>query len=210
MFCSQRPFALQGKYYANVFVHFEPTGRRLEDAEDDDMLYGSPQNPAGVQEGIRLPPYIVQDSPEAWNFIEYSPYGWELQEEEYSGSESDDEGEEDSEDYAVNSDEEGEVDEDESRGEYEYYDEEGEYDGEHDEYYDDEEEVYENSEDYDASEDEEYETSHNKHSPSCPSQYLEDPSQAPAECRKQMPLHKKIFFQLNQVRRRFLSKEDRL
>lgn len=205
---------MQGKYYANVFVHFEPTGRRLEDVEDDDMLYGSPQNPAGFTDGIMLPPYIVPDSPEAWNFIEYSPYGWELQEEDYgeSQSESDDEGEEDHEDYYGDSDEEGEddEDEDEDEGSGEYYDEQGEYEEEHDGYYgEDEAEEYEEYEEYDESEDEEYETSLNNHSPSCPSQYLDDPSHAPADCRKQVPFRKKIFFQLNQMRNRFLSKENK-
>jgi hypothetical protein len=61
-----RPFALKGKYYANIFVHFEPTGRKIGDTSNayldelDDFL----------------PPYILPGSPEVENWVKRHPHGW--------------------------------------------------------------------------------------------------------------------------------------
>ena len=61
-----RPFPLKGRYFANIFIHFEPTGRPLyhksgeiEDEIDDDF-----------------PPYIIRGSPEEPNWRSRNPTGW--------------------------------------------------------------------------------------------------------------------------------------
>jgi uncharacterized membrane protein YobD (UPF0266 family) len=47
-FCTQgRPFPLKGRYYANIFINFEPTGQH-----------------ENHNEGL-LPPYILEDSEES-------------------------------------------------------------------------------------------------------------------------------------------------
>lgn len=61
-----RPFPLKGRYYANIFIHFEPTGRPLGDTSDDyldtlDDFY---------------PPYLLPDSPELSNWASRHPQGW--------------------------------------------------------------------------------------------------------------------------------------
>jgi prolyl 4-hydroxylase len=59
-----RPFALKGRFYANVFIHFEPTGEPLYDD--------------GNWEGVDdfYPPYVVPDSPEFNNWERRNPAGW--------------------------------------------------------------------------------------------------------------------------------------
>ena len=62
-----RPFPLKGRYYANIFIHFEPTGRSLGreipegGADQDDEFF---------------PPYLLKDSPELENWANGNPYGW--------------------------------------------------------------------------------------------------------------------------------------
>jgi len=58
-----RPFPLKGRFYANLFVHFEPIGEYLEGGWDplDDFL----------------PPYIIPDSPEQEHWMQQNPGGWE-------------------------------------------------------------------------------------------------------------------------------------
>lgn len=61
-----RPFPMKGRYYANIFIHFEPTGRRLNDhtlnyLDELDDFY---------------PPYIRKDSPEKANWKSRNPGGW--------------------------------------------------------------------------------------------------------------------------------------
>lgn len=61
-----RPFPLKGKYFANIFIHFEPTGRPLSDTDGsylDDL-------------DDFLPPYIMPNSPWAKEFAERNPHGW--------------------------------------------------------------------------------------------------------------------------------------
>jgi prolyl 4-hydroxylase len=61
-----RPFPLVGRSYANIFIHFEPTGRRLNDHTNKyldtlDDFY---------------PPYLVPNSPEYHHWSEHNPNGW--------------------------------------------------------------------------------------------------------------------------------------
>jgi prolyl 4-hydroxylase len=62
-----RPFALKGRYFANIFIHFEPTGRKLGDTSDDyleelDDFY---------------PPYLLPNSPEVPQWTSDNPQGWQ-------------------------------------------------------------------------------------------------------------------------------------
>ena len=61
-----RPFPLKGNFYANIFIHFEPTGRPLGDKTDKyldtfDDFY---------------PPYLVHGSPEEPFWATDNPDGW--------------------------------------------------------------------------------------------------------------------------------------
>ena len=61
-----RPFPLNGRSFANIFIHFEPTGRPLNDHSNKyldtlDDFY---------------PPYLVPDSPEYNHWAERNPNGW--------------------------------------------------------------------------------------------------------------------------------------
>jgi prolyl 4-hydroxylase len=61
-----RPFPLKGKYFANIFIHFEPTGRKLGDTsmrflDELDDFY---------------PPYLLKGSPELSNWKSRNPGGW--------------------------------------------------------------------------------------------------------------------------------------
>ncbi|KAI2501698.1 hypothetical protein MHU86_12766 [Fragilaria crotonensis] len=63
-----RPFPLKGRYFANIFIHFEPTGRKLSHHSDD-----------YVEElDDFFPPYIIPDSPEAANWKLRNPSGWKM------------------------------------------------------------------------------------------------------------------------------------
>jgi prolyl 4-hydroxylase len=61
-----RPFPLKGKFYANIFIHFEPTGQHLYDGGWD-----------GTDDFH--PPYILPDSPEMTNWERRNPAGWKKQ-----------------------------------------------------------------------------------------------------------------------------------
>jgi prolyl 4-hydroxylase len=63
-----RPFPLKGRYYANIFIHFEPTGRKLSHHSDD---YKDDLDDF-------LPPYILPNSPEVENWISWNPHGWKM------------------------------------------------------------------------------------------------------------------------------------
>jgi prolyl 4-hydroxylase len=58
-----RPFPLKGKYFANIFIHFEPTGRRLGASEP----YVTTSD---------LPPYLNANTPEADHWLKMHPGGW--------------------------------------------------------------------------------------------------------------------------------------
>jgi len=57
-----RPFSLKGRYYANIFIHFEPTGEHVDGGWEalDDFL----------------PPYLVPNSPEQEFWTRQNPSGW--------------------------------------------------------------------------------------------------------------------------------------
>lgn len=60
-----RPFALKGRYFANIFIHFEPTGELLDgngrSEEVDDDFY---------------PPYLQPNSPWLETWAQQNPSGW--------------------------------------------------------------------------------------------------------------------------------------
>jgi len=181
-----RPFALLGSYYANVFVHFEPTGRKLKHVHNEDMMYDSENNPAGYRNGILLPPYISPDSGEALDFINYNPHGWEIEVDEDEDEDDFDDG--DDEWYSTSDDYSYSESDDYSYGES-----------------DDEDEASLDREDSTSGEETGIiERSDDVNAPSCP--LLDDwnPAQSlsATECRKaKIPLHKKILSQINQTRK---------
>ena len=61
-----RPFPLKGKYFANIFIHFEPTGRKVSDRSNSHL--------DALDEFY--PPYILPDSPEIANWVQHNPQGW--------------------------------------------------------------------------------------------------------------------------------------
>lgn len=63
-----RPFPLKGRFFANIFIHFEPTGRKIADHSDSYM--------DDLDEF--LPPYIVPGSPEVENWVSRNPNGWKM------------------------------------------------------------------------------------------------------------------------------------
>ena len=66
-----RPFPLKGRFYANVFIHFEPTGHSLRhedklnggDAEEQYMKAKKKAKRNNSKEDD-LPPYILKGTPE--------------------------------------------------------------------------------------------------------------------------------------------------
>mmetsp|Transcript_12472 Transcript_12472/g.34630 ORF Transcript_12472/g.34630 Transcript_12472/m.34630 type:complete len:441 (+) Transcript_12472:350-1672(+) len=61
-----RPYPLKGKYFANIFIHFEPTGKPLK-AKNDDYL--------DTLDDF-FPPYILRGSPEEDSWAARNPQGW--------------------------------------------------------------------------------------------------------------------------------------
>jgi prolyl 4-hydroxylase len=59
-----RPFPLVGRYYANIFIHFEAIGERLDGTVEQ------------LDPESRLPPYILPNSPYAEQYLEQHPEGW--------------------------------------------------------------------------------------------------------------------------------------
>lgn len=62
-----RPFELKGNFYANAFVSFEPTGRKID---KDGSYYGT----VYPQDG--LPPFLLPNSPEEALWRQEHPEGW--------------------------------------------------------------------------------------------------------------------------------------
>ena len=60
---------MKGRYYANIFIHFEPTGRPL-DYNGDDFVDRAVDN--------SLPPYILPNSPQTEEWIKRNPSGWHM------------------------------------------------------------------------------------------------------------------------------------
>jgi ankyrin repeat protein len=61
-----RPFPLKGRFFANIFIHFEPTGRHVYHRSDD------PEK----EIMNNLAPYILPGSPEEENWRKRNPHGW--------------------------------------------------------------------------------------------------------------------------------------
>jgi prolyl 4-hydroxylase len=82
-----RPYPLKGRFFANIFVHFEPTGHSLRhnaglDADGKDVHEKYRESAAkGVSghenENSGLPPYIKAGSPEATHWKKTHPTGLE-------------------------------------------------------------------------------------------------------------------------------------
>jgi len=73
-----RPFPLKGRFYANVFIHFEPVGHSLKHGHDPDLetihtFTGGHEN----SPNHGLPPYILEGSPEAALYRQKHPELWE-------------------------------------------------------------------------------------------------------------------------------------
>ena len=63
-----RPFPLKGEFFANIFIHFEPTGRpRGATTTTEDYL---------EKLDDFFPPYLLKDSPEAEHWKAENPHGW--------------------------------------------------------------------------------------------------------------------------------------
>lgn len=61
-----RPYALKGRYYANIFIHFEATGEALQ---------GDGHSEFPADNGL-LPPYILANTPIAKEWLDEHPLGW--------------------------------------------------------------------------------------------------------------------------------------
>ena len=79
-----RPFPLKGRFMANIFIHFEPTGHSLRhnmglDAEHDiDQAYRDSfeRLQAGHEhDNSALPPYVLEGTPEAKSLKARNPSG---------------------------------------------------------------------------------------------------------------------------------------
>eukprot|EP00542_Grammatophora_oceanica_P014012 CAMPEP_0194033644 /NCGR_PEP_ID=MMETSP0009_2-20130614/6250_1 /TAXON_ID=210454 /ORGANISM="Grammatophora oceanica, Strain CCMP 410" /LENGTH=434 /DNA_ID=CAMNT_0038674359 /DNA_START=204 /DNA_END=1508 /DNA_ORIENTATION=- len=71
-----RPFPFRGRYYANVFVHFEPLGPlKLQDLTDTNF-----EIRAEEQESLNhgLPPYVIPGSDWEEEWHQSNPDGWQL------------------------------------------------------------------------------------------------------------------------------------
>lgn len=67
-----RPFPLKGKSYANIFIHFEPTGERLHYGGDGDDGNSSVWDVKDEKDPC-LPPYLLTGSPELENWERRNP-----------------------------------------------------------------------------------------------------------------------------------------
>ncbi|CAB9529888.1 Ankyrin Repeat [Seminavis robusta] len=77
-----RPFPLKGKFYAMIFIHFEPTGRTAlkQRVGVDEQYRQAVQDGVGGQSSSEqsslLPPYIRRFSPEEEHWQRENPGGW--------------------------------------------------------------------------------------------------------------------------------------
>jgi hypothetical protein len=56
---------MKGRYFANIFIHFEPTGRHVYHRKDEPVVIDPD-----------FPPYIIKGSPEEPNWRRRNPGGW--------------------------------------------------------------------------------------------------------------------------------------
>ena len=79
-----RPFPLKGRYYANVFIHFEPVGHSLRHGADGPDGDTTSQYRRAVESGTvgghehdtSIPPYVVEGTEEAERYHRMHPGGW--------------------------------------------------------------------------------------------------------------------------------------
>ena len=79
-----RPFPLKGRYYAMLFIHFEPTGHSLRhdansltNSVEEQYKQASNGNQGGQSASYdTLPPYIIRESPEETHWKYQHPEGW--------------------------------------------------------------------------------------------------------------------------------------
>lgn len=82
-----RPFPLKGRYYANIFVHFEPTGHSLRHNAKDaapkkdvhhEYTLATARGMAGheASDETGLPPYVMPGTPEEKNWRASHPDGY--------------------------------------------------------------------------------------------------------------------------------------
>ena len=64
-----RPFPLKGRFYANIFIHFEPTGHALY--ENTNQSQHDRERDAGI------PVYVLEDSEEAQRWRKENKNDWE-------------------------------------------------------------------------------------------------------------------------------------
>jgi len=91
-----RPFPLKGRYYANVYIHFEPEGHSTNhgfNPEDEDHYNSMLDIKGGFNHNGGLPPYIIDGSLEAFHWRRENPeeeweprWAYEAEEEEGTGS----------------------------------------------------------------------------------------------------------------------------
>lgn len=73
-----RPFPLKGRFYSNVFIHFEPVGHSVDhgfDPEDEAHMATIQEIKSGFNKG--LPPYIIDGSLEAAVWRRENDAEWE-------------------------------------------------------------------------------------------------------------------------------------
>jgi prolyl 4-hydroxylase len=72
-----RPFPMRGRFFANIFVHFEPLGSFRKDPDDfsSEVLY---QKEALESIDVGLPPYVIPGSPWESEWRVDNPDGWLL------------------------------------------------------------------------------------------------------------------------------------
>jgi prolyl 4-hydroxylase len=77
-----RPFPLKGRFYAMLFIHFEPTGHSLrhnvEHSINVEKQYkeAAREKQGGQSATATLPPYILRESPEEIHWRQLNPEGW--------------------------------------------------------------------------------------------------------------------------------------
>ena len=78
-----RPFPLKGRFYAMLFIHFEPTGHSLQHTNIEQVINVEKQYKKSVHQKqggqsatAALPPYIIRESPEEIHWRQLHPEGW--------------------------------------------------------------------------------------------------------------------------------------
>ena len=78
-----RPFPLKGRFYAMLFIHFEPTGHSLRHnvghSTNVEKQYkeAAREKQGGQSATAILPPYIIRESPEELHWRQLHPDGWD-------------------------------------------------------------------------------------------------------------------------------------